>query len=110
MRQEPVSFSRAVFTTALTIVVALVLCGVGGAWLTMRYSQVRVFPVSLNQQNRPRAIEGIYQTLIERDETTADQRHTARQRLRSYGWVDRSHGIVHIPIARAMEIIAMEAQ
>jgi hypothetical protein len=32
----------------------------------------------------------------------------ARERaiLHSYGWVDRSRGIVHIPIERAMEMIA----
>ena len=29
-----------------------------------------------------------------------------RQRLNSYGWVDRGKGVVHIPIARAMAEIA----
>lgn len=27
------------------------------------------------------------------------------RRLDSYGWLDRAHGVVHIPIARAMEIL-----
>ena len=26
--------------------------------------------------------------------------------LNSYGWVDRTNGVVHIPITRAMELIA----
>lgn len=29
-----------------------------------------------------------------------------REKLNSYGWVDRKAGIVHIPIERAMDIIA----
>ena len=28
--------------------------------------------------------------------------------LNSYGWVDRTAGVVHIPIERAMEIIAQQ--
>jgi hypothetical protein len=27
-------------------------------------------------------------------------------RLRSYGWIDRQRGIIHIPIERAMDLIA----
>lgn len=33
-------------------------------------------------------------------------RTRAENRLQSYGWVDRQQGIVHIPIARAMDIIS----
>ncbi|HET7675787.1 MAG TPA: hypothetical protein VFL54_09725 [Gammaproteobacteria bacterium] len=29
-----------------------------------------------------------------------------RQRLHSYGWVDKQRGIVHVPIERAMQLIA----
>jgi hypothetical protein len=32
----------------------------------------------------------------------------AEQRLTTYGWVDRKAGIVHIPINRAMELVAKE--
>jgi hypothetical protein len=28
-------------------------------------------------------------------------------RLSGYGWIDRRHGIVHIPISDAMEILAV---
>ena len=27
-------------------------------------------------------------------------------RLNSYGWIDRAHGVIHIPIERAMELVA----
>lgn len=33
-------------------------------------------------------------------------RRQAEARLHSYGWVDRSNRIVHIPIERAMELVA----
>ena len=31
-----------------------------------------------------------------------------RERLKGWGWVDRERGIVHIPIERAMEMVARE--
>ena len=33
-----------------------------------------------------------------------------RERLTSYGWVSEGDGVAHIPIERAMELIADEAQ
>jgi hypothetical protein len=35
-------------------------------------------------------------------------RERAERRLTSYGWVDRKAGIVHIPIERAMDLVAKE--
>jgi hypothetical protein len=31
-----------------------------------------------------------------------------KQRLSSYGWIDRAHGVVHIPIEEAMQNIAKQ--
>ena len=31
-------------------------------------------------------------------------------RLSSYGWVDRKAGVVHIPIERAIDLVAAEAE
>ena len=36
-------------------------------------------------------------------------RSAAERRLDSYGWIDRKSGIVHIPIAQAMQIEVMRA-
>lgn len=36
----------------------------------------------------------------------ARTRDREAQRLATYGWIDRRHGIVHIPIDRAMELVA----
>jgi hypothetical protein len=37
-----------------------------------------------------------------------DFRYGEEERLNSYGWVDQNAGIVHIPITRAMELIAQQ--
>jgi hypothetical protein len=45
---------------------------------------------------------------LERDERTElkDFRLREEQTLNSYGWVDEKDGVVHIPIERAMQLIA----
>lgn len=45
---------------------------------------------------------------LEEDERTElnDFRYREEEQLNSYGWVDQSAGIVHIPITRAMQLIA----
>lgn len=39
----------------------------------------------------------------------ADQDRRVHEHLESYGWVDRPGGVVRIPLARAMELIAAES-
>ena len=113
MRQAPIALSRGAVIAALVIVVALVASGIGGAWLTIASGGGSLTALAAAQQGgaaapAPRSIEGLYQTLIERDDTTATLRRTDRRRLGTYGWVDRSRGVVHIPIARAMQLVAGE--
>lgn len=45
---------------------------------------------------------------LEEDERTElnDFRYGEEEQLNSYGWVDQNAGIVHIPITRAMQLIA----
>jgi hypothetical protein len=40
--------------------------------------------------------------------TLHEWRSDQLKRLSSYGWVDRQHGIAHIPIERAIEVVANE--
>lgn len=39
-----------------------------------------------------------------------DVLHQQQGKLAQYGWVDRSQGVVAIPIERAMELVVVEAQ
>ncbi len=47
-------------------------------------------------------------TGIERDWEAIDRE--TRDRLHSYGWIDRSRGVVRIPIERAMELVEAEGR
>lgn len=50
-------------------------------------------------------------TRLEPDPATTIAAYQAQKRreLESYGWVDRARGIVHIPIERAMDLLASGA-
>ncbi len=39
-----------------------------------------------------------------------DLRRQENAQLGGYGWVDRQHGVIHIPIDRAMALVASEAR
>lgn len=62
----------------------------------LQEANVRRLPPSPNLQVRP-----------EVDLATLREREQAR--LHAYGWVDESQGIAHIPIERAIEILAQRA-
>ena len=58
---------------------------------------------------RPRtltAFEGIPAPVLQVDPNRdlAETRRDEEKQLTSYGWVDRSHGTVHIPIDRALDL------
>ncbi|HEY9857504.1 MAG TPA: hypothetical protein V6D05_17300 [Stenomitos sp.] len=42
---------------------------------------------------------------VDPSEDLARQHAEEEQRLGSYGWVDRSRGVVHIPVQRAMDLL-----
>jgi hypothetical protein len=51
----------------------------------------------------------IEQTLIEHEARGTDQRRLEEERLHRYGWVDRPHGVAHIPIDEAMDLVVAES-
>ena len=112
MRQAPFVLPTGGFLAAVIVMLSLIVIGVGATLVTAHeegsYSTV-VGPGDVAQKAvRPHDILGIYQTLIEEDTTTEHERRRDLKRLSSYGWVDRSRGVVHIPIDRAMELVAKE--
>jgi len=68
--------------------------------LVQTESDTRVIP--------PQAVQKFPQPRLEKNERTEinDFRLKEEQTLNSYGWVDQKAGVVHIPIDRAMELIA----
>ncbi len=83
----------AIVAFAFVLVVPLVLRG--------------AYPEALGDANRKQTIVPPA-PLLQTDPATdlKDFRAEEEARLNSYGWVDRSHGIAHIPISQAMAEIA----
>lgn len=112
MRQAPFVFSTGAFLSAVIIIVSLIVIGIGATLVTAHEegSYASVVGPGDRAENavRPHEILGIYQSLIEEDTTTEHERQRDLKRLSSYGWVNESRGIVHIPIDRAMQLVAKE--
>lgn len=93
------------------ILVVIVLAGVGLHFgLNLLYA---VFAVNASAsgretevRTRQRPVSAAPQLLVI-PETEIDQvRTTEDQKLGTYGWVDKDKGIIHIPIDKAMQMIA----
>jgi hypothetical protein len=58
----------------------------------------------------PAMIQQFPEPRLEDNERTElnDFRYNEEEKLNSYGWVDQNTGVVHIPISRAMELIAQQ--
>lgn len=99
------------FLMTLTVAAVLItLGGIGWAWLIFEQETRRLGGLEnpVVTPMAPRAISGVNQTLIHYERH--GQKLEAQQRLvlDQYGWVDRSAGIVRIPIDEAIRIKARE--
>jgi|SRR5579864_591542 len=58
----------------------------------------------------PAMVQQFPEPRLEDNERTElnDFRYSEEEKLNSYGWVDQNAGVVHIPITRAMELIAQQ--
>jgi hypothetical protein len=92
---------------ALTIAVVQVALyfQIGGLW---RHRQAALSPASPVAEALPSAPpEPRLQTAPPLD--LRDLRTAEAAQLEGYGWIDRQAGIAHIPIERAMELVARDA-
>ncbi len=94
-------------------VFALAAFTVGGLWSTwLLYQPTR----QLNPERHlaPASEEGkpevgmVNQRLFAHERRAALLRTDQEARLRSYGWVDRRSGVIHIPVERAMQLLLEE--
>jgi hypothetical protein len=88
---------------AVLIIVALLVCYGLMLWL-LRSEARRAEPPSRFAVT-PAPMAGP-QLAIEPGRALKAMRHQEQSRLTSYGWIDQEKGTVHIPIERAMEILA----
>jgi len=100
---------------AVSVVAIIILSLLGAGFFMYLQSQHR----SLHQMQSLGLVSAPDQTPLTRfpppnlqlDDGHADSTALAAQqeaKLNSYGWVDRNHGIVHIPIQRAIDLILAE--
>lgn len=105
------------FLIGLAVATLLVYFGLKGLYFAMdRYAQAHQPPqnplvqhVETNTRLVTRDdINRFPEPRLETNERTEinDFRLGEEQRLNSYGWIDQQAGVVHIPIERAMELIA----
>lgn len=97
----------AMFTVGLTVVVVIVFVAI--AFLTNRFNQAQD---RLAEQRPPLFVlddDELYPGPRLQEKPSRDMEIMRREvddRLGSYGWVDRETGVAHIPIDRALSIVA----
>jgi hypothetical protein len=89
----------------------LIVVGAVLSYVTFRYfagvmgQREPAYPLLQSQQLPP---EPRLQVVEAQD--LVEKRKAEDKQLNGYGWIDRDNGIVHIPIQRAMELIAEQAR
>ena len=105
--QQPMFFAPAAVAVTLITFAGLIACGVGGALVVERQLRVPAGPAAARTP-RPAAlhIQTLDQTLFGMRAGGLEAKADAARRLSGYAWVERRAGVVHIPIERAMDIVA----
>ncbi|MBM3791334.1 MAG: hypothetical protein FJW35_13445 [Acidobacteria bacterium] len=94
----------ALFGAALML---LLVVGAVVAWLTFTYfAGMPQEGEPLSPLHRPRELPPVPRLQVIPVKDLAEKRQAEDLRLGSYGWVDRDNGVVHIPIERAMDLVA----
>jgi hypothetical protein len=118
VRFESRDISVPVVAGGFAAIAAMLIVSVGFLWFFYRsFFQVdpeavlpiRPTPVSPLERNQASLQRSPASPASGQDELRAMQRE-ALQRLNSYGWVDRSAGIAHIPIEQAMRLLVEGGQ
>ncbi|MBI3182775.1 MAG: hypothetical protein HYZ28_11610 [Myxococcales bacterium] len=92
---------------ALATIVFLGLGSLASGWMLYRAAGSLGQPEGAPAASVGRAEVGIVdQRLFAQEKRAQELRLEQRQRLESYGWVDRDGGVIHLPIERAMQLVA----
>jgi hypothetical protein len=95
---------KIVFVGVSALVVFFLASAVAVGYLRIREGQHT--PVPIPPEIGQSKIGIVEQQIFEVAVRGARDRAQKRQRLESYGWVDRDARIVHVPIERAMDLVA----
>jgi hypothetical protein len=94
---------RSVVLSTLVVIATVLLCGAIVRVITPRAPRAHARAATITAH--PFAPSGVEDASLF-STTVAGERRTreSRERLQTYGWVDRTRGIVHIPIEVAMQL------
>ena len=95
----------ALFGAGLAIAIAVALLTVYGLMTLLRAREARQAEPPSRLAVTPEPVPGP-RLLVQPGRALQNMRAEEETRLKSYGWIDEEKGIVHIPIERAMEILA----
>lgn len=91
------------------VVVAIALCLIAWAFLAIDESHLRPshqFPEE--HLGAPHRVAGLHQQPFEVIHPGIDLDARKRRELGEFGWVDRAHGVVRIPLDRALDWVASD--
>jgi hypothetical protein len=93
-------------------IASLVLFFLGGLATVMFHDAVRAARPGppIPREVGSSKIAMVEQQLFDRSRRGSLDRAAREERLRAYGWVDRTKGVVHLPIDRAMQLVAEGAR
>jgi hypothetical protein len=95
--------SRSVWVTAAGFVVFIVVSAFVADWLLHAFGGH--IEAREGAEAAPPQIDTIEQTLVRDTRRGLDLNDEKRRSLDRWGWVDRPHGVAHIPIDRAIELV-----
>jgi len=109
--EDIVPSGRLVLTGVWALVIFFLGSLVAGlAMVSIRHEVNPAGPPALPVETGQAKIGLLEQRLFEHANQGVAWRAQAMERLHSTGWVDRSKGVVHIPIERAMEMVEKGAR
>ena len=93
----------------VVIFVAAIVITVVSVWVQSRMLDAKRSAIDVQRPAAApvasRQIDGIHQTILERDRHGLDLRAEQRASLEAWTWIDRDHSLAKIPVERAMDLI-----
>lgn len=96
---------------AWTVIIAVSLCVVAYLLLRLRESQLRPSMAFPEQHlGPPHVVAEVRQAPFEVGRPVPELKERQRVLLHSYGWVDRPHGVIRIPVDRAIDLLLQQTK